>query len=95
MLIASKMHEIMPLRIGLVYEKIGHRKIPISQLVTVEADIMATLNNRLNMWTFFDIASLSISSFQSDLMLQVLAYICRLVVIEYEFYSSVSPALMG
>jgi len=26
---------------------------------------METLGNKLNMWTFFDIASLSISTFQS------------------------------
>ena len=63
MLIASKMHEIMPLRIALAYEKIGHRKISIFKLTKVEADIMETIDYRLNMWTFFDIASISISAF--------------------------------
>lgn len=28
-------------------------------------------------------------------MLETLTYICRLVAIEYEFYSSVKPSLLG
>lgn len=89
------MNEILPLRIGLVYEKIGHRKIPLSKLTAVEADILETIGYKLNMWTFFDIATISISSFQNDSMLQVLTFVCRFVAIEYEFYSKVSPALLG
>ena len=83
MLIASKIHEVFPLRIGMVYEKIGHRKISMGKLMSVEADIMNTLNYKLNEWTFFDIASLSISALKDSIALKVLAYICRFVVIEY------------
>ena len=44
---------------------------------------MNTLDYELNEWTFFDIASLSISTFEDEFLLKVLAYICRFVIIEY------------
>ena len=67
----------------------------MSKLTNVEADIMKTLDYRLNEWTFFDIASISVSSFKNEFMLKVLEYICRLVVIQYEFYSRQNPSLIG
>ena len=33
MLMASKIHEVYPLRIGMVYEKIGHKKISMNKLM--------------------------------------------------------------
>ena len=95
MLVASKIHEVFPLRIGMVYEKIGHRKISMNKLITVEADIMNTLEYKLNEWTFFDIASVSISALNDEFVLKVLAYVCRFVVIEYEFYCKMKPSLIG
>lgn len=95
MFVATKAHEIFPLRIAVVCDKIGHRKISINKLCSVEADIIKTLDYQLNEWTFFDIASLSLSVFKDDFMLQILAYICRLVVIEYDFYNRLRPALIG
>lgn len=95
MFVATKAHEVFPLRIAVVCDKIGHRKISINKLCSVEADIIKTLDYKLNEWTFFDIASLGLSGFKDDFMLQVLAYICRLVVIEYDFYNRMRPALIG
>ena len=48
MLVASKIHEVFPLRIGMVYEKIGHRKISMNKLISTEADLMNTLDYQLN-----------------------------------------------
>ncbi len=40
MFIASKMNEVFPLRIKTVYEKIGHRKLPMDDLVGMEEKII-------------------------------------------------------
>jgi len=36
MLIASKMEEVYPLKMKTVYEKIGHKKLPMKDLVETE-----------------------------------------------------------
>ena len=79
----------------MVFEKIGHRKISMGKLMSAEADVMSTLNYKLNEWTIFDIASLSISALKDPFALKVLTYICRFVVIEYEFCGQTSPSLLG
>ena len=43
MLIASKMEEIYPLKIKTVFDKIAHRKIPMSELIGMEAKISQVL----------------------------------------------------
>jgi hypothetical protein len=63
MLIASKMNEVYPLKIKTVYEKIGHRKLPIEDLVALEENIMRKLEYKLNSWTFFDLAMLKLSEY--------------------------------
>ena len=55
----------------------------MNKLINIEADLMSTLDYKLNEWTLYDIASLSISTFNDDFILKILAYICRFVVIEY------------
>lgn len=47
MMIASKNDEVYPLRIGIVYDKIGHKKISMSKLTAVEEDIVKTLDFKL------------------------------------------------
>jgi len=44
MFIASKFEEIIPFSINKIYEKISHRKISISEIKRMEADIMQTLD---------------------------------------------------
>lgn len=63
MLIASKMNEVYPLKIKTAFEKIGHRKLPLQELITIQQNIMEQLNYKLNSWTVFDIAMLRISNY--------------------------------
>jgi hypothetical protein len=63
MLIASKMNEVYPLKIKTAYEKIGHRKLPLQELISIEHGIMEQLGYKLNSWTLFDIAMLRISNY--------------------------------
>jgi hypothetical protein len=65
MLVASKMNEVYPLKIKTVFEKIGHRKLPMEDLVSMEEQIMKKLDYRLNSWTFFDLAMLKLSEFHA------------------------------
>ena len=60
MMIASKMEEVYPLKLSTVYHKIGHKKISQNQLVQTEANIIQTLDYKLNSWTVFDLACLKI-----------------------------------
>lgn len=43
MLIASKMNEVYPLKIKTAYEKIGHQKLPLQELISIEQNIMEQL----------------------------------------------------
>jgi len=43
MFIASKFEDIVPLRMRLIVEKIGHGKIPIETIRKYEMDIMTTI----------------------------------------------------
>lgn len=63
MLIASKMEEVFPLKMKTVFEKIGHKKLPMADLVEMEERIAKSLDYRLNSWTFFDLAMLKIADF--------------------------------
>jgi hypothetical protein len=65
MLVASKMNEVYPLKIKTVFEKIGHRKLHMEDLVSMEEQIMKKLDYRLNSWTFFDLAMLKLSEFHA------------------------------
>ncbi len=65
MFIASKMNEVFPLRIKTVYEKIGHRKLAIDDLVGMEEKIIKQLDYKLNSWTFFDLAMLKLSEYHA------------------------------
>lgn len=81
MLLSSKANEMFPLNLNTAFEKIAHRKIPLSKLQYNEADIMNTLNFKLTEWTFYDIAAMYLAVSSNSLLLPVLAYICRLIVI--------------
>jgi hypothetical protein len=65
MLTASKMEEVYPLKLKTVFEKIGHRKLPLEELIDTEARMLATLDYRLNCWTFFDLACLKLTQLPS------------------------------
>jgi hypothetical protein len=56
---------------------------------------MKHLDYKLNEWSFYDIAVTLLASFDNNLLIPVLTYICRLIVIEYTLYSSLKPALLG
>lgn len=44
MLIASKMEEVYPLKVKTVFDKIAHKKIPMKELIQMEAKISQVLN---------------------------------------------------
>lgn len=57
------MNEVYPLKIKTAYEKIGHKKLPLQELISIEQNIMEQLDYKLNSWTVFDIAMLRISNY--------------------------------
>lgn len=63
MLIASKMEEVFPLKLKIAYERIAHKKIPMIDLVEMEAKIMSTLNFKLNSWSYFDFITLKLTQY--------------------------------
>ena len=65
MLIASKMEEIYPLKIKTVYDKIAHKKIPMSELINMEAKILQVLGFELTTFTVYDLACLMIVEYLS------------------------------
>ena len=95
MLLSSKQNEVLPLSMNTVYERIGHKKIPIQQLSTCEAGILRVLDYRLNQWTFYDIAASYLSGTENSFLFPVLAYISRLIIMEYRFYSNLKPVYLG
>lgn len=60
MLIASKMEEIYPLKVKTVFDKIAHRKIPMSELIGMEAKISQVLGFELTTFTVYDLACLKL-----------------------------------
>lgn len=60
MLIASKMEEVYPLKVKTVYDKIAHKKIPMQEIINMEAKITKTLDFQLTTSTAFDLACLKI-----------------------------------
>ena len=56
MFVASKMEEVYPLKMKTIFDKIAHKKIPVSELVNMEKKIVETLNFCLTSSTFFDLA---------------------------------------
>ena len=56
MFVATKMEEVYPLKIKTIFDKIAHKKIPISDLVAMEKKIVEALNFCLTSSTFFDLA---------------------------------------
>lgn len=44
MFIACKYEEIYPMKLSVVYDKIGHKKLPIESIKEMEADILSALN---------------------------------------------------
>lgn len=63
MLIASKMEEVFPLKLRTAFERIAHKKIPMAELVEMEAKIMSALNFNLNSWSFFDFITLKLTQY--------------------------------
>ena len=66
MLIASKMEEVYPLKIRTVFEKIGHRKLPMQELLEMESKIMLVLDCKLNTWGFFDLITLKLAQYSNS-----------------------------
>lgn len=56
MFVATKMEEVYPLKIKTIFDKIAHKKIPISDLVAMEKKIVEALDFCLTSSTFFDLA---------------------------------------
>lgn len=48
MFLASKYEDILPLKMNQVFEKIGHKKLPIEQIKKVELDIIKVVKYRIH-----------------------------------------------
>lgn len=61
MFIASKFEDIFPFKMKTVYEKIGHRKLPIDKIKLLELDILKTINYRIPAPTVLDFLKVYLS----------------------------------
>ena len=65
MLIASKMEEAYPLKIKTVFEKIGHKKLPMQELLSTEEKILSSLDYKLNFWSFYDVITMKFAEYSN------------------------------
>lgn len=56
MLVATKMEEVYPLKMKTVFDKIAHKKIPMTELVDMEKKIVEALDFSVISSTFYDLA---------------------------------------
>lgn len=54
MFVASKYEDIYPLKMKTVYEKIGHQKLDISVIKSLELEILKTLDYKIHAPTVLD-----------------------------------------
>lgn len=56
--IAAKFEELYPIKLTVIYEKIGHRKIPKEEIRLMESEILERIGYDLVGGTIFDIVNL-------------------------------------
>ena len=101
LVLASKMNEIHPLSIKTAYEKLAHRKIPMSGLLDREKRFMDVLGWNLGSATAFDVAMTRLSQALPDnnnckgKIAKLCELLCKAAAIDYETYSKQTPLLLG
>ncbi len=102
MFLASKMEDIYPLRMSMVYEKIGHKKLPIETIKTYERDILASLDYTLNCPTSFDFLRAYLKkmfpnqdSADRELINKMAIYLAKMNLHDYELCSTKKPSLLA
>ena len=99
MFIASKYEEIYPFKLKLVYEKIGHKKIPIEEIKKKEQEILEVLNFSLVSPTPNEFTMLAIQILNTKTEIQrktkiylekVCVYLLKMVLHDYEIISKIN-----
>lgn len=99
MFIASKYEEIYPFKLKLVYEKIGHKKIPIEEIKKKEQEILEVLNFSLVNPTPNEFTMLAIQILNTKTEIQrktkiylekVCVYLLKMVLHDYEIISKIN-----
>lgn len=57
------MEEVYPLKIKVLHEKIAHRKLSISEIVSKEAEIFNVLDYNVNVLSLLDCVEIVLASF--------------------------------
>ena len=104
MFIASKYEEIYPFKLKLVYEKIGHKKIPIEEIKKKEQEILEVLNFNLIYPTPNEFTMLAIQILNSKTEIQrktkiylekVCIYLLKMVLHDYELISKTNYHILA
>ncbi len=104
MFIASKYEEIYPFKLKLVYEKIGHKKIPIEEIKKKEQEILEVLNFNLIHPTPNEFTMLAIQILNSKTEIQrktkiylekVCIYLLKMVLHDYELISKTNYHILA
>ena len=102
MFLASKMEDIYPLRMSMVYEKIGHKKLTIEQIKGYERDILATLDYTLNAPTSFEFLKAYLKKLyprpempDRELIEKMAIYLAKMNLHDYELCSNKKPSLLA
>ena len=99
MFIASKYEEIYPFKLKLVYEKIGHKKIPIEEIKKKEQEILEVLDFSLVNPTPNEFTMLAIQILNTKTEIQrktkiylekVCVYLLKMVLHDYEIISKIN-----
>ena len=99
MFIASKYEEIYPFKLKLVYEKIGHKKIPIEEIKKKEQEILEVLNFSLVSPTPNEFTMLAIQILNTKTEIprktkiyleKVCVYLLKMVLHDYEIISKIN-----
>lgn len=63
MFAAAKLEEIHPLKLSVIYEKIARKKFTKTEILEKEADIVNTLDFKLESPSVYDIARMAVGTF--------------------------------
>lgn len=104
MFIASKYEEIYPFKLKLVYEKIGHKKIPIEEIKNKEQEILEVLGFNLLSPTPNEFTMLAIQILNSKIEIQkktkmylekVCVYLLKMILHDYDLISKINYHILA
>jgi hypothetical protein len=106
MFIASKFEDIHPLKMKMVHEKIGHRKIPVEKIKAIELEFLQAIHYKIAAPSVLDFvkyylrAVLQIENIEEDckdpkaLVYKMSIYLCKMAVHDYQLSGQV-PSLVA